>query len=312
MTLEFEVIVVGSYSVDLIFSGLPEFPQPGKDVIGSDFIMTPGEAFIAAVSMHRLGIKVGWAADFGHDEFSNFALKFAREEGLDESLFVIHDQPLRRLSAVMSFPEERGFITYYDPQPSIPAAIPALVKARAKIVFIPGLYTGDLLTTGVRMIRAKKMSLVMDGNSSSGDIVSNNKECKSVRKAIKSVDIFLPNASEARRITGEQDLIGAIQRLGALCPLVVVKDGANGSYAYTKGQLTHEPAIEAKPIDTTGAGDNFNSGFLKAWLDGKPVETCLQWGNIVGGLSTTELGATTRRITCEQINQWISHKRNKN
>ena len=231
MALIFDVIIVGSYSVDLIFSGLGEFPQLGKDVIGTDFQMTPGEAFISAVSMHRLGINVGWAADFGNDDFSRFALNCAREEGLNETLFVMHDRPYRRISVAASYPNDQAFITYYDPDPQVPAAISAVIKSQAKILLIPGLYTGDLLGAGIKLIRTKNMLLVMDGNSSNGDILGNTKQCKSIRNAIKSVDIFLPNAQEARRITGEPNLEVAIRQLGELCPIIVVKDGSNGSYS---------------------------------------------------------------------------------
>jgi sugar/nucleoside kinase (ribokinase family) len=305
MALHYDVIVVGSYSVDLIFSGLPELPQLGKDVVGTDFKITPGEAFIPAVSMHRLGIDVGWATDFGNDEFSRFALECARQEDLDDSLFVMHDRPYRRISAAASFPHERGFITYYDPDPSIPAAIPALVKAQARFVFVPGLYTGGFLSAAVKLMRTKHMRLVMDGNSSEGNILGNDRLCQATRKAIRSASIFLPNAQEARRITGEQDLEKAIFKLGELCSVVVIKDGANGCYAYANGETFHEPAIAVKPIDTTGAGDNFNAGFLRAWLDSKPIQTCQKWGNIVGGLSTTKLGGTTRRITCDQVEAYF-------
>ncbi len=305
MTLDYDVIVVGSYSVDLIFAGLPEIPQLGKDVVSKDFKMTPGEAYISAASMHRLGIKVGWAADFGNDDFSRFALSCARQEGLDKALFVLHDRPYRRISAAASFAHERGFITYYDPDPPIPAAIPALAKANASYVLVPGLYTGPFLPAAVKLMQAKNMRLLMDGNSSSGDILGTNKLCQAVRKAIKSAAIFLPNALEARRITGEQDLEKAIRRLGELCPLVVIKDGSNGSFAYTDGTVRYAAAIAVNPVDTTGAGDNFNAGFLRAWLDGQPIETCLKWGNIVGGLSTTGLGGTTRRITRQQVEAYL-------
>ena len=305
MALIFDVIIVGSYSVDLIFSGLGEFPQLGKDVIGTDFQMTPGEAFISAVSMHRLGINVGWAADFGNDDFSRFALNCAREEGLNETLFVMHDRPYRRISVAASYPNDRAFITYYDPDPQVPAAISAVIKSQAKILLIPGLYTGDLLGAGIKLIRTKNMLLVMDGNSSNGDILGNTKQCKSIRNAIKSVDIFLPNAQEARRITGEPNLEVSIRQLGELCPIIVVKDGSNGSYSIKNNELIHEPAISVDPIDTTGAGDNFNAGFLCAWLDGFPLEICQKWGNIVGGLSTTALGGTTRKITREQVGKYL-------
>ena len=135
---------------------------------------------------------------------------------------------------------------------------------------------------------------------------SRTKKCTGIRKAIKNVDIFLPNAQEARRLTGESDLELAIRQLGRLCPLVVVKEGSNGAYGLINDVLVHVPGIPIKPLDTTGAGDNFTAGFIRAWLDCQPVETCLEWGNISGGLSTTELGGTTRKITVEEIQKAIS------
>jgi sugar/nucleoside kinase (ribokinase family) len=305
MTSTFDVIVIGSYSIDMIFSGMTELPQLGKDIQGTRFNMTPGEAYISAVTLHRLGLKVGWAADFGNDYFSELALKYAREEGLDETLFVTHDRPYRRISAAASYPHERGFITYYDPEPQIPAAIPALLKSQAKIVYIPGLYYGSFFGSGMRIIRTKNMKVVMDGNSSTGDILGRTRECADIRKAIKNTDIFLPNAQEARRLTGMSDIDTAIQKLGELCPLVVVKDGANGSFAYTNNTLIHIPGIVIDPLDTTGAGDAYNCGFLRAWLDGLSIEMCVKWGNITGGLSTTELGGTTRKITAAEVKKTL-------
>jgi sugar/nucleoside kinase (ribokinase family) len=305
--LNFDVIVVGSYSVDLIFSGLPELPQLGKDIVGTGFQMTPGDAYISAVSMHRLGMKVGWAADFGNDDFSLFALKCAREEGLDESLFIHHDRSYRRVTAAASYPGDRAFITYYDPDPQVPAAMSALFKSTARILFVPGLYTGNLLGPAVKLIRTKKMTLVMDGNSAAGDIFGSSKQSNAIRKAVRSCDIFLPNALEARSLTGEQNMQLAVSRLGELCPLVIIKDGANGSWAFSNQRLYHMPALNVEAIDTTGAGDNYNAGFLHAWLEGQSIDNCLKWGNIVGGLSTTSLGGTIRRITCDEVKTYLDN-----
>ncbi len=307
MGSNFDVIVVGSYTVDLVFSGLTELPELGKDILSTAFQMTPGEAYISAISMHRLGIKVGWAADFGNDDFSRFALKSVRSEGMDETLFVHHDRSYRRITAAVSYPSDRAFITYYDPDPQIPAAMSALLKSTARVLFVPGLYSGSLLRPATKIIRSKRMTLAMDGNSSVGDVIGDSKESKAIHKAIKSVDIFLPNAREARRLTGEQELPLAIQFLGELCPLVVVKDGANGSWAFADQRLIHIPAISVNPIDTTGAGDNFNAGFLYAWLDGQSINNCLKWGNIVGGLSTTAMGGTVRRINCDEVRKYLDN-----
>jgi hypothetical protein len=268
--------------------------------------MTPGEAYISAVSMHRLGINVGWATDFGNDDFSKFALNCVREEGLDESLFVMHDRPYRRISVSASYPHERGFLTYYDPDPQLPAALSAFRKLYAKVIYLPGLYYGPFSDVGMKLIRLKNMKLVMDGNSSTGNILDKSSESKAIRKAIKNADIFLPNAQEARRLTGEMDLELAIRKLGELCPLVVVKDGSNGSFAFSNNVLLHIPAIPIKSIDTTGAGDNFSAGFLRAWLDEQSIDTCLKWGNITGGLSTLELGGTTRKISSDEIKETLT------
>jgi len=293
----YDVIVLGGYFVDLIFNGLPQFPVLGKEVVGTGFEMLPGGGYNAALAMHRLGLKIAWAADFGNDDFSRFTLERARAEGLDDALFVHHCRPLRRITAALSYPEERAFITYADPEPSTPAALKALVAASARVLFISGVYYGSLYAAGSALVRAKRMKVFMDGNSDDEVTLAN----PAVRRSLQSIDAFLPNAAEARRMTGKSDLGAAMSALAALCPLVVVKDGANGAYARAGAETLHAPGIAVTPVDTTGAGDCFSAGFLKAWFDERPLAECLRWGNVVGGLSTTALGGTGRPVTPAEV-----------
>ncbi len=311
----YDVLAVGSYSVDMIFTGLPSLPKLGHEVIGSGFTMIPGEAYTSVAAMHRLGIKIAWAADFGSDDFSQFALNCGRQEKLDERFFVHHNRPLRRVSVAASYPQDRFFITYYDPDPPVPAALKALALASARLLFIPGLFHGPMLEAGLKLMRLKGMQLVMDGNSGGEDETTNRirLDVPSVRSAVENCRIFLPNALEARRLTGEQNLLKAIEILGELCPLVVVKDGPNGSYAFQSGAVFHEPAITIQPLDTTGAGDCFNAGFLRAWLDGKDLPACLRWGNISGGLSTLAHGGPGRKVTVADIeNRLVEYENRSN
>jgi sugar/nucleoside kinase (ribokinase family) len=301
MSKSFDVLVAGSYSLDLIFTGLPGLPRLGEDMLATGLERIPGEAYNSAVAMHRLGLRVGWAGDFGNDDFSRFALEQAHAEGLDESLFIHHDRPMRRISIAASFPEDRAFITYYDPDPRLPAVIKALATASARVLYIPGFYYGPFMDMGLRLARARRMKIVMDGNSGSDVSLKNN----SVRKAARSVDVLLPNAREARNLTGEDDLMKAIMTLGGHCPLVVVKDGGRGAYACLGNEILHAEAIAITPIETTGAGDSFNAGFLKAWLDNLPVQECLRWGNIVGGLSTLAPGGTGKPVSVEEVKKWL-------
>jgi sugar/nucleoside kinase (ribokinase family) len=146
------------------------------------------------------------------------------------------------------------------------------------------------------------MKLVMDGNSHEDLALAD----PAVRQAIASTDVFMPNAHEACRLTGQQDLHRAMAVLAGLVPLLVVKDGAGGAYGCAGGETVHEPAIAVKPVDTTGAGDCFNAGFIAAWLEGRPLRESLRWGNVVGGLSTEELGGTGRVVRREDVAAWLS------
>ena len=166
MAGKYDVLVFGDYCLDLVFTGLPGMPELGVEIVASGFAMLPGGTYNTVVNLHRLGVNVGWAGDFGQDEFSRLVLEHAQIEGLDKSLFTYHNKPLRRITVSASYPHERAFIAYYDPDPSIPAAFKALATSSAKAVFIPGLYCGSALEAGVKLIRLKHMSLIMDGNSS--------------------------------------------------------------------------------------------------------------------------------------------------
>jgi sugar/nucleoside kinase (ribokinase family) len=72
--------------------------------------------------------------------------------------------------------------------------------------------------------------------------------------------------------------------------LVVVKRGDQGAQAFCDAKAFHVPAIAVDVVDTTGAGDCFNAGFLYGWVKGFSIERCLQYGNICGGLSVRDYG----------------------
>lgn len=302
MAKSYDVLVVGDYCLDLIFTGLPRFPELGFEIVGTGFAMTPGGAYNSVAAMHRLGLRVGWAADFGDDDFSRFILEHAAQEGLDDSLFVRHKRPLRFITVAASYPEDRAFIGYYDPAPTMPAAMKALVTATARVLYVPGLYTGPLLDAGLRLVHARGTKLVMDGNSAEA---GQTLEDGSVRRLLAELDAFMPSALEARKLTGKESVEDVLRALAEHCPLIVLKDGAGGAYACDGGRTVHSPAIPVTPLDTTGAGDCFNAGFLKAWLDERPLDECLRWGNIVGGLSTLGMGGTGRVVTAEEVEGWL-------
>lgn len=280
-----DVVLAGVYFCDLIFTGLPRMPELGHEIFGSGFDMLPGGTFNMAIAMHRLGLKVGWQCDFGNDFFSRFVLDAAREAGLDDRYFHVRDEPLRNLTVSLSFAEDRAFVTYADM--FRPTAIAELVRLkRPRCVVLSVFYhQPDLLALSAQ-VHARGGLVFMD--CAQVDVTLNS---PGVVEALRAVDIFAPNELEALQLTGAAEPAEALAILAALTPLVVLKRGAQGATARRGEQEVHVPALTGLEIvDTTGAGDCFNAGFLRGYLDGKPLKHCLQLGNVVGGLSTAERG----------------------
>jgi len=128
------------------------------------------------------------------------------------------------------------------------------------------------------------------------------------------VDIFLPNETEALHLTGASDLSDALDQLAKLGNIVVVKMGQKGSMA-KQGEtvLTVEPFLNENVVDAIGAGDSFNAGFIKQFIAGQDLQSCLTNGNLMGAVSTTQPGGTAafasydevRRVAQEQFGQQI-------
>jgi sugar/nucleoside kinase (ribokinase family) len=102
----------------------------------------------------------------------------------------------------------------------------------------------------------------------------------------------LPNEDEARRITGASDAESAAAALAKRVPVVVVKCGKRGALVRSKEQQCVVPTEPVTPVDTIGAGDSFNAGFLFAYLRGEPLSACAAFGNRTAALSTQSWGGT--------------------
>ena len=119
--------------------------------------------------------------------------------------------------------------------------------------------------------------------------------------ALAETDVFLPNAEEACRIARVPDAPDALERLAARVPTVAIKLGAAGAIARVGGQTTvaRPPIVDV--VDTTGAGDSFDAGFLWAWLGGRSFDDCLRAAAVAGSLSARADGGTAAQATAEEL-----------
>jgi sugar/nucleoside kinase (ribokinase family) len=267
-------------------------------VYGSAFDMVPGAAYTTALALRRLELRAGWACDFGDDFFSQFVLDSARRVGLDSSLFRMHAGPVRRVTAALSFPHERAFVSFAD-ELAADSPIPLIVRHRPRVVLFSGLWYGPQQAEVCAAAHAAGAQVYMDCQCSAATLATPD-----LADSLRCVDIFAPNASEALQLTGAATVEAALAQLAELTPLVIVKRGAQGAIAQAGEYIARAPAISVEVFDTTGAGDCFNAGFLYGHLRGLPIEDCLRCGNISGGLSTTARGGAAAP-SAAQMEEWL-------
>jgi sugar/nucleoside kinase (ribokinase family) len=111
-------------------------------------------------------------------------------------------------------------------------------------------------------------------------------------KVLQYTDVFLPNEQETRLLTGLSDIRSAARELLKQARIVVVKRGARGVLACDRETTLLIPAVRKRVVDTTGAGDSFNAGFLHAFLNGKPLKESALAGVKAAAKSVTAIGGT--------------------
>ena len=113
------------------------------------------------------------------------------------------------------------------------------------------------------------------------------------------------NETECLHYTRSDDVEAGARRLAEKAGMAVIKLGRKGSLAIQNGERYFVPAYSVQAVDTTGAGDSFNAGFVYGYLQGLPMEECLRCGNGCGALSVTKLGGNTGFPFRPELEKWI-------
>ncbi|MEV8530201.1 PfkB family carbohydrate kinase [Streptomyces sp. NPDC052000] len=296
---EATVLVTGAYSVDLVLTDLRGPVSSGTEVWASGLDMVPGGAFTLALGLHRLGRRAVWAADFGTDVFSREVLATARREGMDERGFRHHQRPVRNVTVALSDPQDRAMIAYEDPVAKRPLA-ELIDTFRPAVVMLPYLQFGPDMTAALEVAARQGARVFMDCQHYPGHIGMDD-----VRKTLSQVDVFAPNEPEALRVTRADTVEVALALLCELVPTVVIKRGPAGAVAAADGRRADHPSLTVPVVDTTGAGDCFNVGFLHRWMDGRPLHDCLAAGTVCGAAAVTGMGSSNA-LNATDLSTWLT------
>jgi sugar/nucleoside kinase (ribokinase family) len=123
---------------------------------------------------------------------------------------------------------------------------------------------------------------------------------------LTSTQIFFPNKTEALSITHTKDVESAAKQLASKCELVAIKLGAEGGLSCRQNTITRAQSIPINLVDTVGAGDAFDAGFLYGYFNKWSAERTLRLACVCGAISTQKAGGTEGQPTLEEAMSYVS------
>jgi sugar/nucleoside kinase (ribokinase family) len=307
---DYDILVAGELNPDLILRGDDITPHFGQyETLVEDASLTiGGSAAIFACGAARLGLRVAFVGVVGNDEFGRFMTQALATRGVDVSPVIVNPSFGTGLSVILSRGTDRAILTY-------PGAIAALqaeqvsdpLLAGARHLHVASYFLQTALQPGLADLfrRAKSAGLTtsLDTNWDPDERWDSG-----LADAYQHIDVLLPNEQEAMHLGKAHDWRAGALTLATSGPIVVVKQGANGA-ALIQGESTFEVgALRARVLDTTGAGDSFNAGFLYGFLHDWPPMQSLRLAVACGTLSTRTVGGTEGQPTLEEamraVNAW--------
>jgi sugar/nucleoside kinase (ribokinase family) len=290
----FDVTIAGELNLDLILYGLPEELAPERELLADDMMLTLGSSSaILAHNLAALGSRVGFQSLIGDDQFGAIARDRLAHAGVDVSrVRQPHGSTKTGLTVILRREKWRNILTYLGTIADLSFAdLDFQYLASSRHFHLSSYFLQKKLRPDVaklfEKLKSAGLKISLDTNDDPDDAWDGG-----LTEALRHVDVFLPNAREACRITRTGDWETAARKLSEIVPLVVVKLGAEGAIAYCGHNRFSSPSLKVTAVDPVGAGDSFDAGFLHEYLHGADVQSCLDAGNLAGALSTTCPGGT--------------------
>lgn len=299
------VLVAGDANLDLVLRGdvVPRFGQAEQLLEAADLVLG-SSAGICAAGLARLGVETSLVARVGADAFGARTRELLGEARVGtDAVREVSGEPTG-VSVILSAPGDRAILTLTGALAGLTgdevlAAADGATHVHVASYFLVPELARDLPAV-LAALRARGLTTSLDTNWDPAE------RWEGVADCLPHVDVLLPNASEALALARSlgadaADAEAAARVLAARGPVVVVKDGADGGFAVAGDERVSAPGLVLDVVDTTGAGDSFDAGFLAAWLDGRGLAEAVRWAAVAGSLSTRGSGGTGGQATRAEV-----------
>jgi sugar/nucleoside kinase (ribokinase family) len=289
-----DVIVIGELNVDIILNEIEGFPVIGKEIIANAMSITLGSSSaIFASNLSSLGRHVAFIGKVGDDNFAQVVLTTLEKKKVDTSHIIKSTSLNTGATVVLNYDQDRANVTY-------PGAMNELQLKDIDFDFLSKArhmhFSSCFLQPGIRndltaLFRgAKEIGLT---TSFDAQWDPEEKWDLPLEQLLPYVDVFLPNIQEFKFLTRSKTVEEGIRKLRSYAHYLVIKSGSDGAMAWDGKSIIVQPAfLNNRVVDCIGAGDSFNAGFIKDFINKVPIKKCLETGALTGAINTTSAGGT--------------------
>jgi sugar/nucleoside kinase (ribokinase family) len=296
----FDILVAGEINPDLILAGdvAPEFGQVEK-LVDSAMLTIGSSSAIFACGAARLGLKVAFIGICGDDVFGHFMLGEMQKRNVDVSNVIVRPDGQTVLSVILNLDADRAILTHLGLIADLRASdVPDSLLRQSRHLHVASYFLQTKLQPDLPALFQRAHSL---GLTTSLDTnYDPSEKWLGFDRLLSVTDIFLPNKTEALSITKSKDVESASRQLADKSKVVAVKLGADGALTCIGKEIIQSKSISVNVVDTVGAGDTFDAGFLYGYLNHWPLEKSLRLACVCGAMSTQEAGGTEGQPALEE------------
>ncbi|GAA4572554.1 carbohydrate kinase family protein [Planotetraspora kaengkrachanensis] len=313
----FDLLVLGDANPDVILASAPRRPAYGQreELVDAGVLTVGGSGAIMACGAARLGLRTAFVGRVGDDEAGRFMLTSLEARGVDVSACVVDPTLPTALTVVLVDGDgDRAILTAPGCLPFLSGTdVPRALLASARHVHAASFFLQPRLAADLPSLFSAARSHGATTSLDTNDDPAGRWE--GLAEVVAVTDVLLPNEAEVLAIAGAggtpsgpsphvspagSPVEAAARALGARGVLPVVKLGRDGVLAWTDAGAVHAPAMKIDPVDTVGAGDSLDAGFVAARLRGLPLDAALRIAAACGSLSTRAAGGISAQATWDE------------
>ncbi|GAA0733775.1 sugar kinase [Clostridium oceanicum] len=271
-----------------------------------------------AIGVAKLGHSSGWISKLGKDEFGEIILKELRSEGVDvSSVIQTSNNPTGVMFKQFSIQNETNVMYYRSNSAASTLGLNDIdidYLKKARIIHISGV-TPMLSETCKEAIYsildfAEKFKIPVSFDPNIRLKLMDKDEAKAcLYPFLEKSDIVMLGQGEAELLLGlknPEEIIYKLRDLGV--KKIAIKMGDKGAVVADSKTIVNIPLVKTVLVDTVGAGDAFNSGFLTGLIEKRSIEECGNMGALMGALAVSTNGDTEGLISREDFDHLYYHK----